>query len=99
VNVLYRQIDVGQYLNSGQAYKIAENMTTFNCISYNHDELNFQPGFYSFTFTMWDNNLRKEIIGKVAISDQLSCVEMTTGCWQYTTCEPYGTNCGKAIEN
>jgi hypothetical protein len=74
-------------------------MTTFNCQYDGHDELNFQPGFYSFVFTLWDNNLRQEIIGKVAISDQLNCIAMDNGCWAFSTCDTYSTNCGKKLES
>lgn len=95
---MYKKIDVGQYLTAGQSYHIAEKMTTFNCNSDGHDELNFQPGFYSFVFTMWDNNLRQEVIGKVVISDELNCVKMDTGCWQYSSCDHYSTDCGKKME-
>jgi hypothetical protein len=92
-NVFYNKIDVGQYLLMGQSYNLAEKITTFNCQYGGHDELSYQPGRYSFVITMWDNNQRQEIIGKVAVSDQLNCVTMDNGCWAYTACDYYSTTC------
>ena len=43
-------------------------------------------------FTLWDNNKRTEIIGKVTATEQLDCVLMNTGCWANKACY-YNSNC------
>lgn len=92
-NVFNKRVDVGQYLYTSQSYQLLEQITTFNCKYGGHSELNFKPGRYTFTYTLYDNNKRSEIIGKVTFSDQLSCITQDDGCWAYTACDYYSTDC------
>lgn len=99
-NVFHKKVDVGQFLYTKQIYEIAEQITTFNCKYGGHTELNFKPGRYTFTYTLYDNNKRSEIIGKVSFSDQLACKAEDDGCWAYSTCDYYSTDCSgqKSLE-
>jgi hypothetical protein len=90
-------VSYGQYLYAGQAVSLVEKVATLNCQYGGHPELKFAPGRYSFTYTLYDNNRRSEIIGAVTFSDQLNCIAMDARCWAYTKCDYYSTDCKKTF--
>lgn len=92
-NVYTKKVDVGMALMQGQTYTITEKIATFNCKYGGHPELNYKSGRYNFYVTLNDNNKRIEVIGKINFSQQLDCIKMNSGCWVYTACDSFNTDC------
>lgn len=80
------------YLYTNQDFTVTQQITTLNCQEGGKTEYSYQPGKYSFVFTLWDNNKRTEIIGKVTATEELECSLMNSGCWANKACY-YNTNC------